>query len=101
MARQLIMTDPDVHLPAPASSLTTLSRLLARTAQPDAALEPAREAAGLWRGLAAAAPGKFLPDLAGSLTNLANALAETGQLTAALEPAREAVRLFRGLNAHR
>ena len=45
MARQLIMTDPDVHLPAPASSLTTLSRLLARTAQPDAALEPAREAA--------------------------------------------------------
>ena len=62
-----------------------------------AALESAREAVELYRGLAAASPAVYAPDLAMSLNNLANRLSAVGERNEALESAREAVELYRGL----
>ena len=61
------------------------------------ALEAAREAVELYRGLAEATPAAYTPNLAASLNNLANILSEVGKQDEALEAAREAVRLRRAL----
>ena len=61
------------------------------------ALEAAREAVELYRGLAKASPAAYTPDLAGSLNNLATFLSEVGERNEALEAAREAVELRRVL----
>ena len=62
-----------------------------------AALEAAREAVELYRGLAEASPAAYTPDLAASLNNLASFLSEVGERNEALVAAREAVELYRGL----
>ena len=61
------------------------------------ALEAAREAMELYRGLAEASPAAYTPRLAASLNNLANCLSAVGEHNEALEAAREAVRLRRAL----
>ena len=61
------------------------------------ALEAAREAVELYRGLAEASPAAYTPRLAASLNNLANCLSAVGEHNEALEAAREAVRLRRAL----
>ena len=62
-----------------------------------AALEAAREAVELYRGLAEASPAAYTPRLAASLNNLASFLSEVGERNEALVAAREAVELYRGL----
>ena len=64
-----------------------------------AALESAREAVGLYRGLVEVSPEVYIPDLAGALNNLANRLSAMGDRDGALVAAREAVELYRGLAA--
>ena len=61
------------------------------------ALEAAREAMELYRGLAEASPAAYTPRLAASLNNLANCLSAVGERDEALVSAREAVELYRGL----
>ena len=61
------------------------------------ALEAARKAMELYRGLAEASPAAYTPRLAASLNNLANCLSAVGEHNEALEAAREAVRLRRAL----
>jgi tetratricopeptide (TPR) repeat protein len=67
----------------------------------EAALAAAREAADLYRALAAQRPDAFRPDLAMSLNNLATMLSELGEREAALAAAREAADLYRALAAQR
>ena len=67
----------------------------------EVALAAAREAAELYRALAAQRPDAFRPDLAMSLNNLANMLSDLGEHEAALAAAREAVELYRALAAQR
>ncbi|WMS27303.1 tetratricopeptide repeat protein [Schaalia odontolytica] len=74
-----------------------LSIRLSDIGERKAALEAAREAVELYRGLAEASPAAYAPDLAGSLNNLANCLSAVGERNEALEAAREAVELYRGL----
>ena len=74
-----------------------LSIRLSDVGERKAALEAAREAVELYRGLAEASPAAYAPDLAGSLNNLANCLSAVGERNEALEAAREAVRLRRAL----
>ena len=57
----------------------------------------AREAVGLYRGLAQVSPQVFTPDLAGVLSNLAALLSDVGERDEAVGVAREAVGLYRGL----
>ena len=64
-----------------------------------AALESAREAVELYRGLVEASPEVYIPDLALSLNTLANRLSAVGDRDGALVAAREAVELYRGLAA--
>jgi hypothetical protein len=58
------------------------------------ALDPATEAADLYRRLAEAAPDAYLPNLAASLNNLANRLSAVGRRADALDPATEAAEIF-------
>ena len=74
-----------------------LSIRLSDVGERKAALEAAREAVELCRGLAEASPQAYTPDLAASLNNLANILSGVGERNEALEVAREAVELYRGL----
>ena len=74
-----------------------LSIRLSDVGERKAALEAAREAVELYRGLAEATPAAYTLNLAGSLNNLAAFLSEVGERTEALEAAREAVELYRGL----
>ena len=67
----------------------------------EAALAAAREAADLYRALAAQRPDAFRPNLAMSLNNLANMLSALGEREAALAAAREAVEIRRALAAQR
>ena len=67
----------------------------------EAALSAVREAADLYRALAAQRPDAFRPDLAMSLSNLAAMLSELGNREAALSAAREAVDIRRALAAQR
>ena len=60
---------------------------------------PGKEAADLYRELAAKAPDAYRPDLAMALNNLATRLSEVGQREAALAPAKEAADLYRELAA--
>ena len=67
----------------------------------EAALAAAREAAALYRALAAQRPAAFRPELAMSPNNLANRLSGLGEREAALAAAREAAALYRALAAQR
>ena len=79
----------------------TLAHRLANAGLRRGALEPAREAAEIYRRLARAEPeaepGAYLPDLAMSLNNLGALLSEVGDRQAALGPAREAAEIYRRL----
>ena len=97
--RLLAEANPDAYLPDLAMSLSNLGVRLAEAGQRQAALAPAREAAGTYRQLAAANPDAYLPGLAMSLNNLGIWLAEAGQRQAAVAPAREAVTIRRQLAA--
>ena len=55
-----------------------LSIRLSQVGERDCALGVAREAVGLYRGLAEVSPQAFTPDLAGALSNLATFLVESG-----------------------
>ena len=70
---------------------------LSEVGQRNEALEAAREAVELYRGLAEDSPQAYTPDLAGSLSNLANCLSGVGDRDGALGAAREAVELYRRL----
>ena len=70
---------------------------LSEVGQRNEALEAAREAVELYRGLAEVSPAAYTPRLAGSLSNLANCLSGVGDRDGALGAAREAVELYRGL----
>ena len=72
---------------------------MSEVGQREAALAPAKEAADLYRELAAKAPDAYRPDLASALNNLATSLSEVGQREAALAPAKEAVAIRRELAA--
>ena len=75
-----------------ASALNNLANCLSEVGQREAALAPAKEAAALYRELAAKAPDAYRPALAMALNNLAISLSEVGQREAALAPAKEARR---------
>jgi len=77
--------------------LNNLANRLSAVGERNEALEAAREAVELYRGLAEASPAAYTPDLAMSLNNLANRLSAVGERNEALEAAREAVRLRRAL----
>ena len=70
---------------------------LSEVGQRNEALEAAREAVELYRGLAEDSPAAYTPRLAMSLNNLANCLSGVGERNEALVAAREAVELYRGL----
>ena len=70
---------------------------LSEVGQRNEALEAAREAVELYRGLAEVSPAAYTPRLAMSLNNLANCLSGVGERNEALVAAREAVRLRRAL----
>jgi tetratricopeptide (TPR) repeat protein len=72
-------------------SLNNLAACLSAVGQREAALAPAREAAEIYRELAAKAPDAYRQGLALALNNLATFLSEVGQRAAALAPAKEAV----------
>jgi tetratricopeptide (TPR) repeat protein len=72
---------------------------LGEVGQREAALAPAKEAADIYRELAAKAPDAYRPYLAGALNNLATSLSAVGQREAALAPAKEAAELYRELAA--
>ena len=74
--RLLAEANPDAYLPDLAMSLSNLGVRLAEAGQRQAALAPAREAAGTYRQLAAANPDAYLPGLATTLNNLAARLTE-------------------------
>ncbi|HSV67566.1 MAG TPA: tetratricopeptide repeat protein, partial [Mycobacteriales bacterium] len=80
-----------------ATRLTRLGIRLAEVGDTRAAVEPTREATGIYRALAEAEPAAYLPDLAMSLNNLGIRLAEVGDKRAALEPTREATGIYRAL----
>ncbi|EFL31584.1 TPR repeat-containing protein [Streptomyces viridochromogenes DSM 40736] len=94
--RDLVVWDRENVLPHLAEALVEVSVALSGNAQHMAAVEFAREATDIYRGLAGGDTA-YLPNLARSLNNLANRLAETGDRQGALEPAHEAVRIRRQL----
>jgi tetratricopeptide (TPR) repeat protein len=63
----------------------------------DEALQPAVEAADLYRELAKQNPAAYNPNLARALNNLANRLSQVGRRDEALQPAVEAADLYREL----
>ena len=75
----------------------SLSVRLSAVGDWEGTLGAAREAVGLYRALAEAAPAAYRPDLAMSLNNLANILSAVGDWEGALGAAREAVGLYRAL----
>jgi tetratricopeptide (TPR) repeat protein len=87
------------RLPDLASALNNLATRLSNVGQREAALAAAKEAADIYRELAARAPDAYRPDLAMVLNDLANRLSEVGQREAALAPAQEAVAIRRELAA--
>ena len=82
-----------------AMSLNNLAVQLADLGRREDALAAIREAAGIYRELAAARPDVFRPDLAMSLTNLSSGLADLGRREDALAAIREAVTIYRELAA--
>ena len=92
------LADSAEHSPKQlANWANNLSIRLSDVGDRDGALEAAREAVELYRGLAEASAAAYTPGLAASLSNLANCLSEVGERNEALEAAREAVRLRRAL----
>ena len=87
------------RIPSLATAYNTLAIRLSAVGQREAALAPAKEAAALYRELAAKAPDAYRPDLAMALNTLAIRLSEVGQREAALAPAKEAAALYRELAA--
>ena len=87
--------------PALAELLARAGRGFAARGALDEAKAAWREAAELYRALAAQRPDAFRPNLAASLSNLANMLSDLGEREAALAAAREAVELRRALAAQR
>ena len=84
-----------------AGRLSNLSVRLADLGRREDALAAIREAAGIYRELAAARPNTFRPDLARSLNNLAAELAGLGRREDALAAIREAAGICRELAAAR
>jgi tetratricopeptide (TPR) repeat protein len=84
-----------------AARYNNLSVALAQAGQREAALSAAREAADLYRQLAAQRPDVFQPYLAASLNNLANFFIAPREREVALAAAREAADLYRQLAAQR
>ena len=82
--------------PRLAESLNTLAIRLIRLNQHQEALEPMREAADLFRELAASLPDAFRPYLATSLNNLGKLLHELGREEEAQAAAREAQEIAGG-----
>ena len=82
-------------------SLNNLANRLSYLGEREEALATAREAADLYRALAAQRPDAFRPDLAMSLNNLANRLSDLGEREAALAAARGGGGLYRALAAQR
>ena len=78
-------------------SLNNLANILSEVGEQNEALEAAREAVELYRGLAEASPQAYTPALARSLNTLVNCLSGVGERGEALVAAREAVELHRGL----
>ena len=92
----------DVHIrTAYSQSLDTLSNRLSEVGRREEALAAAREAADLYRELAAERPDAFRPNLAMSLNNLSGRLSGVGRREEALAAAREAADLYRELAAER
>jgi tetratricopeptide (TPR) repeat protein len=87
------------RIPSLATAYNKLASSLSAVGKREEALAPAREAADLYRELAAKAPDAYRPDLAMALNTLANRLSEVGQREAALAPAKEAADLYRELAA--
>ena len=92
--------DPDLQS-VHAGWTNNLAVRLSELGDREAALSAAREAADLYRALAAQRPDAFRPDLAMSLNNLATMLSDLGDREAALSAAREAADLYRALAAQR
>jgi tetratricopeptide (TPR) repeat protein len=80
-----------------AGDLSLYATRLAQVGRREAALGPAEEATGIYRGLAEANPAAHQPDLAMSLNNLGIRLWGVGRREEALGPAEEAVTIYRGL----
>jgi hypothetical protein len=79
--------------------LNNLSNSLSDAGDNQGALEAIKEAADIYRRLAASNPARFEPDLASSLNNLSNRLSDAGDNQAALEAIKEAVDIRRRLAA--
>jgi tetratricopeptide (TPR) repeat protein len=87
------------RMPSQATACNNLSNSLSAVGQREAALAPAKEAAELYRELAAKAPDAYRQGLAMALNTLAVRLSNVGKREAALAPAQEAVDLYRELAA--
>jgi tetratricopeptide (TPR) repeat protein len=99
LLRDAVAAGESHRLPVLAIWLGNLGVRLSAVGQRQEALGPAREAADLYRELAAKAPDAYRPALASALNNLAIRLSEVGQRQEALGPAKEAVALRRDLAA--
>jgi tetratricopeptide (TPR) repeat protein len=98
LARHLMSALPADASPAlRAYRLARLGIRLSEVGDKRAALEPAREAVGIYRTLAEAEPAAYLPHLASALSNLGRHLSEVGDRRAAPESTREAVGIYRRL----
>jgi hypothetical protein len=99
--QELAAAEPDVFRPDLAAALDGLASRLGEVGRHVEALEAAREAVALFRGLARPEGGDdavlFVPYLAAALSNLSVRLHESGDDRAAVETAREAVALYREL----
>ncbi|ERH29518.1 tetratricopeptide repeat protein, partial [Actinomyces sp. oral taxon 172] len=84
---------PQAYTPNLAGSLNNLAIRLSEVGERAEALVAAREAVGLYRGLAEESPAAYTPNLAMSMSNLSNCLSAVGDWEAALEVAREARQL--------
>ncbi len=91
----------DERKPLRARLLNNYSIFLSAVGDREGALEASREAAALYRELAAARPEAFRPNLAASLNNLSAFLSAVGDREGALGAIREAVALRRELAAAR
>jgi tetratricopeptide (TPR) repeat protein len=75
-------------------SLNNLGTMLSALGRREDALEVTREAADIYRTLAASRPAAFLPDLAMSLNNLGNRLSDLGRREEALPLYHEGLRIL-------
>ncbi|MCB9388878.1 MAG: tetratricopeptide repeat protein [Acidimicrobiia bacterium] len=87
---------PKTGASSPGRSTTSPSGFLRWDAAREA-LQPATQAANLYRTLAEQNPAAYNPDLASALNNLAVRLSGVGRRDEALQPATEAVQLRRKL----